>query len=78
MIVVALAVLAATLMCWFSAVIIDPMTDEEIERLKMRIDPEAQSDLQRQDLRRTRITMTIFMLPVGVLLLVYALFDSLS
>jgi hypothetical protein len=54
------------------------MTDEEIERLKMRIDPEAQSDLQRQDLRRTRITMTIFMLPVGVLLLLYALFDSLS
>jgi hypothetical protein len=76
MLVGSLIFLGLVLLYWLSGYVVTPVSDEELDRLEMRLDPDASNVRQGQEMRQARIAVSWFTIPVAVAVVIYALVQT--
>lgn len=65
--------LAVALLYWLSAFVAPPKSDDELDRLDRRLDPDAHNQRQLEGSRQARTAVSWFLVPLAVLVFLYAL-----
>lgn len=71
-----LVLLALVLLYWLSGLLVTPVSDDELDRLEMRLDPDAHNERQGQEMRRARIAVSWFTIPIAASLVLYSLVQT--
>ena len=68
----ALALLAVVLLLCVPPYFFSPKSDDELDRLDMRLDPDADNQRRLEETRRAALAVSKFLVPAAVLFVAYA------